>query len=228
MINKTLTRIIIILAIYLGLRYLGGDIGAIILRPINLFVTYLHEFGHAFGAIISGGDVVSLQVNGDGSGVTTTRGGSRQLIIMGGYIGSAIFGNLLFLIGARWPKAAQFTTYILALSMAVAAIIWFNSIFTTTFLLVFGVALYFIANKTNLDRDILMFLGLASIIYIIQDFNVGPTSDLQMYAEEMVFIPHQIWMYIWLGIVVVLTFFNLRMIFSGLRYRRSANNNTLG
>lgn len=218
--NKTLIRIIVVLVIYLALKYLGGDIGRMIMRPINLFVTYLHEFGHAFGAIISGGDVVALQVNEDGSGVTTTRGGSRKLIIMGGYIGSAIFGNLLFLIGARWPKASQFTIYTLALTMAIAAIVWFNSMFTTTFLLIFALALYIIASKTNLDRDILMFLGLASIVYIIQDFNVGPTSDLKMYAEEMVIFPQKMWMYIWLAIVVILTFFNLRMIFNGLRYQK--------
>ncbi len=225
--NKTLIRILIVLGIYLVLRYLGGEIGQMILKPINLFVTYLHEFGHAFGALVTGGDVVALQVNEDGSGVTTTRGGSRKLIIMGGYIGSAIFGNLLFLIGARWPKGAQFTIYALALSMAVAAVVWFNSMFTTTFLLVFALALYIIASKTNLDRDILMFLGLASIVYIIQDFNVGPTSDLQMYAEEMVIFPQKMWMYIWLAVVVILTFFNLRMIFNGLKVKEPVIKNTL-
>lgn len=222
--NNTLVRILVILGLYLGIRYLGGDIGRMILKPINLFVTYLHEFGHAFGALISGGDVVSLQVNEDGSGVTTTRGGSRKLIIMGGYIGSAIFGNLLFLIGARWPKASQFTIYTVAFSMALSAIVWFNSMYTTTFLLLFALGLYFIANKTNLDRDILMFLGLASIVFIIQDFNVGPGSDLKMYAEEMVIFPKQVWMYIWLGIVLILTFFNLRMVVKGLKFGQQKQN----
>ena len=45
-----------------------------------------------------------------------------------------------------------------------------------------------------------MFLGLASIIYIVQDFNVGPSSDLKAYAELFIFIPAVAWMYIWLGI----------------------------
>lgn len=57
-----------------------------------------------------------------------------------------------------------------------------------------------------------MFLGLASVIYIIQDFNVGPTSDLKAYEEEMVFIPAQVWMYIWLGVAVLLLMFNLKML----------------
>ena len=54
-----------------------------------------------------------------------------------------------------------------------------------------------------------MFLGLATLLYIIQDFNVGPRSDLEKYAELLVFIPVNVWMYIWLGIVIVLTSLNI-------------------
>lgn len=218
--NNTLVRIIIILLIYLGIKIFGGDIGRMILKPINLFVTYLHEFGHALGAIITGGSVESLQVNEDGSGVTYTRGGSKSVILMGGYIGSAIFGNALFYIGAKKPKIAQFTIYTLATTMAVSAVVWFTSIYTTTFLLIFALALFFMASKTRLDRDILMFLGIASIIYIVQDFNVGPSSDLQAYAEHLVIIPKTVWMYIWLAIVLILCFFNFKMILKGLSFKK--------
>ena len=40
-------RLIIILAIYIGLRYFGGETGRQILYPVILLVTYLHELGHA-------------------------------------------------------------------------------------------------------------------------------------------------------------------------------------
>ena len=65
--NQTLIRILVILAVYLGLRYFGGAIGAKILYPFTLLVTYLHEFGHALGAILTGGKVNALQINSDGS-----------------------------------------------------------------------------------------------------------------------------------------------------------------
>ncbi len=217
--NNTLLRILTILIVYLLIKFFGGDIGRLILKPINLFVTYLHEFGHAFGALVTGGKVVSLQVNGDGSGVTTTIGGSKTVILMGGYIGSAIFGNLLFYIGAKKPRIAQFAVYTLASTMAISAVVWFTSWYTSAFLLIFAIALYFLATKTNLDRDILMFLGLASIIFIVQDFNVGPSSDLKAYAEHLIIFPAKVWMYIWLIIVIVLCFFNFRMIFRGLKFK---------
>ncbi len=215
--NKTLIRIIAILFIYLGLRYLGGSVGRTILYPVTLLVTYLHEFGHALGAILTGGSVEALQINEDGSGYTKTIGGSRGVILMGGYIGSAILGNLLFYIGARKPRIAHITLYVLSSLMLISAVFWFNSLFTTGLLIVFALVLYFISNKTNFEAEVLMFLGLASIIYIVQDFNVGPSSDLKAYAELFIFIPAVAWMYIWLGIVLVLCFANFRLIFKGYR-----------
>jgi hypothetical protein len=100
--NNTLLRILIVLFLYLGIKFFGGEYGRMILYPITLLVTFLHEFGHALGALITGGEVMSIQINPDGSGVTMTRGGSRAVILMGGYIGSAILGNLLFYLGTSW------------------------------------------------------------------------------------------------------------------------------
>ncbi len=137
-----------------------------------------------------------------------------SVILMGGYLGSAILGNLLFYIGARGKKMANITTYLLAGFMIIAAILWFNSLYTTGFLLVFALVLYLIASKTSLDSELLMFLGLACILHIIQDFNVGPRSDLEKYAEIMPFIPVSVWMYLWLAVALFFTLINLRMVFS--------------
>ena len=213
--NKSILFIFSSLAVYIGLSYFGGEVGRKIMYPLKLFVTFLHEFGHAFGALITGGEVVGFVVNEYGSGVTTTRGGNRAIIIMGGYIGSAIFGNLLFYIGARREKFTQATLYIVGVLMLVISFVWFSSWFTTGFLIVFSLALFILARLTNLDQIITMFLGLASILYIIQDFNVGPSSDLAAYADLFVFIPSSVWMYVWLIIVLILFVLNIRMIFKG-------------
>jgi len=211
--NKTIISIIIILLVYFGLSTFGGPTGRTIMLPLILFVTFLHELGHALGALITGGEVISFVINGDGSGVTTTAGGMRSVIIMGGYIGSAILGNLMFYIGAKKEKWATPTLYFVAVMMIAISIIWFSSLFTTFFLVLFSVGLLVLARWTNLDQTIVMFLGLASIIYIIQDFNVGPSSDLAAYADLFVLIPANVWMYIWLIIVLLLFAWNIRLIF---------------
>ena len=211
--SNILARMLVILGIYFGLRYFGGYWGNLAIYPISQFVTFLHEFGHAIGAVITGGSVLNLQVNPDGSGFTRTAGGSRSIVLMGGYLGSAIFGNFLFFVGARMERFAEWVIYLVSASMIFSGLFWFNSIYTTGLLCVFGVGLFIIAAKTDWDATILMFLGLASILYIIQDFNVGPTSDLEKYAELMIFIPANVWMYIWLVVALLLTALNLRFIF---------------
>lgn len=220
--NNTLLRILAVLGLYLGIKYFGGEYGRMILYPITLLVTFLHEFGHALGALITGGEVVSVQVNSDGSGLTMTRGGSRAVILMGGYIGSAILGNLLFYLGTRREKTAQIALIILSIIMVIVGFIWFDGIYTTGFLIAFALAFLFIANKTTWNKEVLMFLGLACLFHIVQDFRVGPSSDLEMYAEIFVVIPKVAWMYIWLAVVVILCFFNLR------RIVRSALNDVTG
>ena len=209
MSDNLLFRFIGVLANYLALVFLGGEVGKTILYPIHLLVTFLHELGHALGALITGGSVLALQVNEDGSGWTKTAGGNLGIILMGGYLGSALLGNILFYIGANGGKIAKGTLFVLMGFMVFAGIIWFNSFWTTGFLLAFALVLFFLTTKTNFHREILMFLGLATLLYIIQDFNVGPRSDLERYAELLVFIPVNVWMYIWLGIVIFLTSVNI-------------------
>ena len=212
--NGLIFRVIAILGLYFGLTYYGGEMGAKILYPIRLFVTFLHEFGHAIGAVLTGGGVEEVQINQDGSGWTKSIGGNRPVIIMGGYLGSAIFGNLLFYVGARSKRLVKPMMALVIIAMLVTGFYWFNSLFTTGILIAFSLVLFLIAFKTPFGRDVLMFLGLASVIYIIQDFNVGPKSDLMAYEQEMVFIPANVWMYIWLAVAILLLIFNLRLLFS--------------
>ncbi len=94
-------RFFVILLVYGLLKFMGGSVGALLLYPVTMLVTFLHEFGHALGAIVTGGSVEGLQFNSDGSGYSATRGGNPGIVLMGGYLGSAILGNLLFRIGAR-------------------------------------------------------------------------------------------------------------------------------
>jgi hypothetical protein len=212
--NRLLYRVLAIVVVYGILKFMGGSLGQMVLYPVTLLVTFLHEFGHAVGALITGGEVRGLQINRDGSGVTTTAGGNRAIILMGGYLGSAILGNLLFFIGAKKKQLTQITLLILAFIMAVTGLVWFETIESTGLQLGFAAILAIIALKTNWDQDVLMFLGLAAVLYIIQDFNVGPRSDLAMYEEVVGILPASIWMYFWLIIAGGIFVLNLKSIFS--------------
>jgi len=212
--NGILIRMTLMLGAYIGLRYFGGEWGAKALYPIQMLVTYLHEFGHALGALITGGSVHKIQINQNGSGFTQTAGGSRAIILMGGYLGSAIFGNIIFFIGARAKPLVKPLMILIALSMIGTGIFWYNSGFTSMFLIGFAAILLLIALKTDFGREVLMFLGLACIAYIIQDFNVGPSSDLEKYAELLKIFPPNVWMYIWLVLAIILFAINIKVLLS--------------
>ncbi len=205
-------RVIVALVIYLLIAFFTGTWGRLILYPITLLVTSLHEMGHALFALASGGSVNSLQINQDGSGHCVTAGGSAAMTLMGGYIGSAIFGNILFYIGVKKSWLTSVVLWVMAILMALAAIFWFSNVFTTILLIVFGTLLFYL-NKSGMKHEIVMFLGLASIWHIIQDFNVGPSSDLQAYSQTIGIFGPNVWMYFWLFIVVALTLLNLYWIF---------------
>jgi len=66
--------------------------------PFRIFVTFIHEGGHALAALLTGNSVASLSVAMNASGETyTTQGGivSQVLISSAGYVGSMAFGALL-------------------------------------------------------------------------------------------------------------------------------------
>lgn len=201
------------LTVYVILRFFGGSFGNMVLYPVTLLVTFLHEFGHALGAILTGGSVSSMQVNPDGSGYTITRGGSPSIVLMGGYLGSALLGNVLFRIGAKHRSFTGVTLLVLACLMALSGIVWFESFTSTAILIGFAALLYLLAKKPDWGQDALMFLGLAAVLYIIQDFRTGPKSDLVMYEQEVGIFPSQVWMYLWLGVAAALFFLNTREIF---------------
>src|SRR4030095_16049392 len=69
--------------------------------PFRLFVTFIHEGGHAIAALLTGNSVGSLSVALNASGETyTTKGGlfSQVLVSSAGYLGSMAYGSLLLVL----------------------------------------------------------------------------------------------------------------------------------
>jgi Peptidase M50B-like len=83
--------------------------------PFRIFVTFIHEGGHALAALITGNSVESLSVAMNASGETyTTNGGmwSQMLVASAGYLGAMSFGALLLVlirraVGARLVLAGS-------------------------------------------------------------------------------------------------------------------------
>ena len=73
----------------------------IVTYPFRIFVTFIHEGGHAIAALLTGNSVESLSIATNASGETyTTQGGtlSQMFVSSAGYLGSMAFGALLLVL----------------------------------------------------------------------------------------------------------------------------------
>ncbi len=76
----------------------------ILTYPFRIFVTFIHEGGHAIAALLTGNSVASLSVAANASGETyTTQGGlfSQIFVSSAGYLGATAYGALLLLLIRR-------------------------------------------------------------------------------------------------------------------------------
>jgi hypothetical protein len=72
--------------------------------PFRIFVTFIHEGGHALAALLTGNSVQSLSVAMNAGGETyTTQGGmfSQMFVSSAGYLGAMSFGALLLVLIRR-------------------------------------------------------------------------------------------------------------------------------
>lgn len=76
----------------------------ILTYPFRLFVTFIHEGGHAIAALLTGNSVESLSIATNASGETyTSQGGtiSQIFVASAGYLGSMAYGALLLVLIRR-------------------------------------------------------------------------------------------------------------------------------
>lgn len=96
--------------------------------PFRLLATLVHELSHGLAALATGGEFLRFVVFPDGSGLATTAGGWRLIVIPAGYLGTAAFAALLILVGrnhrlSRWVIGASGAAVgILCLRFAVPAL----------------------------------------------------------------------------------------------------------
>ena len=68
----------------------------LILLPLQYLDTHLHEMSHALATVFTGGSVETIQVYGNGSGVTQSLGVHHWVIVASaGYVGASLIGAAL-------------------------------------------------------------------------------------------------------------------------------------
>ena len=177
-----------------------------ILLPLELLNTHIHELCHAVVALATGGDVEYIKVFSTGSGVTPVRGGSPLLTASAGYVGAAVLGGLILLF-SRSEKGARNVLFGAAAALTLSMLFWVKGDIAGVASGLLWIFLLFAMGK-GLKGDSLIFaaqfLGIQQCLRSVQSLyvllHINATSNLHNDAKvaEMVSgIPSLIWALGW-------------------------------
>ena len=202
----------------------------VITYPIRLFVTYIHEIGHALAALATLGGVNRVALDWSGSGVTFTQGGLGILISSAGYLTTTIYGSalLLFLRRERNAKLAAIGTG--AVLLLITALFGGNLLAWLAGL-VFGVGCLLLGmkGKPRLVHFCMSFLAvqcllnafydLRTVLYLAAFDPAFPTDARNMSQATGGFLPPVVWAAGWALLSIAVVAGTLLIYYRSLRER---------
>ena len=183
---------------------------SLLLYPLRLFVTFIHEGSHALAAILTGGQAHQIAVMPDASGVTLTSGGFAPLIVMAGYVGASAYGGAMLTL-ARRPGAARTVLGTSGIVIALVDLLLVPNVFQNPFGLGWGIAiaasLLLAAKRLPAGAAELtaMFLGVQCVVNSLYDLRTlvglstlvnGPVSDAVLMSQIFP-LPPIVWAVLW-------------------------------
>ena len=180
--------------------------------PIKIFVVFLHELGHALAALLTGGQVVSIQIFPDEGGLTTTRGGWPLVILSAGYVGSLLLGGVLLYLSSR--IRTRWLLIVLGALLALSTLLFLRNVFAVLYGLLAAAALFFSAYRLppEVNFYVIRFIAVASCLYALLDmrsdlFTSTPAAasvvNDAVALSQLTGIPALVWSVLWLVISLI-------------------------
>jgi hypothetical protein len=210
----------------------------VITYPIRLFVTFIHEAGHALAALVTLGGVDRIAIDWSGSGLTWTRGGWGLAISSAGYLSTMLYGSalLLFLRRARNARTAALCTAALLLFITIFfagnALAWLTG-------LVFGAGCLALGlkGKPKLTHFLMSFLAVQCVLNALYDLRAllfisasdnGILTDAgNMSKATGGFVPAVVWAIGWSLLAAAMLIATLVVYYRSLRRRASTEETSL-
>jgi hypothetical protein len=204
--------------------------------PFRIFVTFIHEGGHALAALLTGNSVASLSVAPNASGATlTTQGGpvSQIFISSAGYLSSMAFGALLLIL-IRKTVAARIVLlacgiYVFGLTMIfglIKPLFSMNGLSGIPFTLLAGIfisiGLVLIARfaSARVATFFISFLAVQSVLNALFDLKTlfylsspfgQPVATDAVNMAHVTGIPAIFWSVAWIGLALGVLWFAMRL-----------------
>jgi len=106
--------------------------GSYALYPFKLFATWIHESFHGLAAVVTGGSVVSIDINPDTSGLTRSlipqSMFASALVSSMGYLGTAVTGAILLAV-RRHARVQRWALFVIGLGAVLSLVFWVRNLF---------------------------------------------------------------------------------------------------
>jgi Peptidase M50B-like len=137
-----------------------------IITPLKILVVFLHEASHALMTILTGGSVLTMQVDALQGGHVDSLGGIPFLIYSAGYLGSLGWGLLLLWLAVK-STADRWIMGALGVLMALLTLAYVRNGFGFLFGLSCAAGMLLLARFANAQVNdfLLKVIGLTSMIY---------------------------------------------------------------
>lgn len=208
--------------------------------PFRIFVTFIHEGGHALVGLLTGHSVQSLSVSMNGEGVVYTSGGgffSGLLISSAGYLGTMVFGALLLVL-IRKAVAARIVLLSSGILVFALAIVfglvtpiftwsqWGGIPFTVVSGTVIAAGLVLLARfaSAKVAGFFVSFLAVQCVLNALFDLKTlfllstpfGPSVHTDaMNMASATGIPAVLWAAVWIAIALGILWFAMRLYVAG-------------
>jgi hypothetical protein len=167
--------------------------------------TFFHELSHGLVAILTGGTIVSITIDFDGSGLCVYSGGTKALVSFAGYAGSGIWGLLIYTsVGYLGKSKRNYITLSLMFLVLTVLILWGRDVSSIIIMLILAAMYLAILLKNELInlRLFMQFIGIfvmldaiRSPLYLLDGKNAGDGAKL----SQLTWLPEFIWILIWVA-----------------------------
>ena len=193
--------------------------------PFRLFVTFIHESGHALAALVTGNRVYGLSVAPNGSGFVYHSSGNwltSMFISSAGYLGAMAYGTLLLVLIRRGvsPRAILYASAVPILALSL--IYGWGTPFTVVAGVLLAAALFLIGRYVRpaianflvallaVQCIVNAFFDLRTLLFLSRPFSGGASTDADNMAR-ITYLPAIFWALVWTALAVVMLVGALRL-----------------